>query len=150
MKNGHFQQNFSDLIHLLAECRYNFSALTTMLFISSDPRQGNGVTSPRQRYIINQISQVTTSTAARGIYQHTSLLPLFTVHRRTLSSSNNLPSMYGNRIYQTLYIKYISRFLFKFSSCNVIQNHWTVKSNLTLFISNIRLLCRRDARMAQQ
>jgi len=57
MTNGHFQQNFSDLIHLLAECRYNFSALTTMLFIPSDPRQDNGVASPRQRYIINQISQ---------------------------------------------------------------------------------------------
>jgi len=57
MTNGHFQQNFSDLIHLLAECQYSFSALTTMLFIPSDPRQGNGVASPRQRYIINQIPQ---------------------------------------------------------------------------------------------
>jgi len=57
MTNGHFQQNFTDLIHLLAECRYSFSALTTMLFIPSDPRQGNGVASPRQRYTINQISQ---------------------------------------------------------------------------------------------
>jgi len=111
--------NFTDLVHLLAECQYSFSALITMLFIPSYPRQSNGVASPRQRYTIK--SDITTSTA--GICQHTSLLPLFAVHWRMLNSLNNLPSTYGNRIYQTEYIKYIfqnTNFLFEFSSCNVI------------------------------
>jgi len=122
--------NFTGLVHLLAECQYSLSALTTMLFIPSDSPQGNGVASPRQRYTINQISQHwQLAFVNTHLYCHYSQ---FTAERWVLRTIFHqcMETEYIKRNISDIYSKH-ANFLFKFSSYNV---HPVTLSNLTSFI----------------
>ena len=58
MTNGHFHRISTDLVHLLSECRYSVSALTTICLKPSYLCQGIGVASPHQKYTTIQMSYV--------------------------------------------------------------------------------------------